>query len=97
MQKYLQLQIMFFSNISVSLTNFSGVSTGLPPQNNLYTSASQSPMPPPGFNLTNGAGGPPAGPPGPPGPPTFSGGGTGSTSTTTTSALRPPSRPQYPR
>ena len=83
---YLQLQNMsFFSNISVSLTNFSGVSTGLPPQNNIYTSASQSPMPPPGFNLTNGAGGPPAGPPG---PPSFSGGGTGSTSTTTTSALR---------
>ena len=75
--------MVFFSNISVSLTNFSGVSTGLPPQNNLYTSASQSPMPPPGFNLTNGAGGPPAGPPG---PPSFS--GTGSTSTTTTSALR---------
>ena len=76
---------VFFHIISVSLTNFSGVSTGLPPQNNLYTSASQSPMPPPGFNLTNGAGGPPAGPPG---PPTFSGGGTGSTSTTTTSSLR---------
>ena len=81
----LQNTYVFFSNISVSLTNFSGVSTGLPPQNNLYTSASQSPMPPPGFNLTNGAGGPPAGPPG---PPSFSGGGTGSTSTTTTSALR---------
>ena len=75
----------FLICISVSLTNFSGVSTGLPPQNNLYTSPSQSPMPPPGFNLTNGAGGPPAGPPG---PPSFSGGGTGSTSTTTISALR---------
>merc|ERR1719464_927065 len=79
-----------------SSTPAQSVSTGLPPQNNLYTSAGQSPMPPPGFNLINGAGGPPAGPPGPPGPPTFSGGGTGSTSTTTTSALRPPSRPQYP-